>query len=303
MVPSQEPLRPTGSSNALLRRVQLIDLLGQVFCFWGVDFLFMLFRSEDSFSSRSFLGQGISVVFVLGAWQLLSALLHLFLWKHFEASRRPRRLHLIVVGILAGLCIPTLLGERSFGEDSILDSIVVLFGLLVLTPVLAGLYFSVTALDLWRFSAAAKGEAKNLPEGSSRQVVLQALLLLLLLTAFSRAAFVLGFGSPLWLLGLYGALLGLVGWLTAGYLKARRTGQQTSVETVCVVWTAIVLCYYVLELLFAFHLPFYNSGIALVLNVEVVVSVWFAASLWQGPLRAGNQEPVAEALEDANDLL
>ncbi len=275
-LPEELPL-PAGPSLLFMRRAQVVDLLGQAACFLLSGLLWMQFES----GLAGFLfKEEIGSVYLFAAWQLLSALLHLLVWKRIPGTQPWRRRHLLGAGCIGLFCAFAALSNDGLDYGFILLG----FGALFLAPLLAILYFCITAQDLWYLSAGRTGMV--LEKRSGRLVGVQAFLLLLAIVPFYRFPLFSNFTYELYRWGFYVLLLVLAGWFAADYLKARRAGQATQAETVCAVWAIGVLCLYVAISLFSFHISIPYFGYFT--NPVLVLSTWFAASLWRGPLR----EPV-----------
>lgn len=289
----QELPSPLPHSNTL-RRAQAFDLLGQVACFLVSGYL--AFFSENQ-RDNLFLDRNFGVLFQLGAWQLGSALLHLFVWQQIPGRKQARRIYLISVGILAACGVLALLSADS-GKDGFF---LLLFALLFLSPGLALLYFCITALDLWKLSGGVAGMTENgQPVEGGRRVVFQAILLFLILVLLYRLPFagnsILTLFYPV---GYLLAVLGLAGWLFAGYLSARRNGQASLAETVCVVWAGALIVFELAVRLFKAQIVLPLFWLSLPFSPALVLAVWYTVRLWRGPLlKPGLVEEATENRED-----
>ena len=99
MSSEQEPSLPVGTLSTFLRRVQLIDFLGQVTCFFvSIHFSDQEYNQPSTGLANLFSGK-FGILFRLGTWQFVSALLHyLLVWRHIPGRKRWRRLHLGLQG-------------------------------------------------------------------------------------------------------------------------------------------------------------------------------------------------------------
>ncbi len=282
-----QQLPPVAPDSKTLRRIQAFDLLGQVGCLLLISYLAYA-RHTPRFDTLDF-EPGAGLVFLLGTWQLLSAFLHVFVWRWLPGRKWSRKLHLIVGSILAGSY-----AWSAWSAAASMDAeVVVLLALLFLSPFLIALYFCITALDLWKLSGG-----NGLPVRSGRRVVLQALLLLLLLMPPESLPFAEGGLSGLFYpVGFILVIIALAGWLLAGSLKARRAGQASLLETVCMVWVGLLIVLQIAGVLFKFYLamPFY--WLSLFFSPGLALAVWYTAQLWRGPLArpvAGKGAAVSE---------
>ncbi|RYD53059.1 MAG: hypothetical protein EOP52_02640 [Sphingobacteriales bacterium] len=282
---TQNALPAPDTSVAMLRGLQLVDLLGQIACFWlSTYFSYASGPAAEGPVAQFFLDRDLGLLFTLGTWQVVSALVHLLFWKRLPHPKKGRRIYLFILAGL-GLLLGAMLVTNSQVED---EGLLILFGLLFLSPIWAAFYFCVTALELWALSAQAQTTADSgtVAAGSVLQVVPQGLLLLVGLIPYYLFAALAGSSTGvLYVWVIYLALLALAGWLFVGYLNARHLGQAAPIESFCAVWVSVTIFVSVAEMVFTNDLPLPWSWVRPLLSPTVALPVWFAATLWRGPIR------------------
>ncbi len=284
MSSAQDPSLPVVPPSTFLRRVQLIDFLGQVACFFtSIHFSDLGYNPSRNGLANLFSG-AFGILFRLGTWQFVSALLYLLVWRYLPGRKRLRRLHLWIAGGLVSLWIISFPGAESGLSIGVL---LVGFGALYFSPVLACLYFYITALDLWELPAPAP--EVPIKDPINLTLVPPTLLLLFALASCVIRGFSLDFNFLLSLGTNVGstsvALIGLAGWLLASYLNALRRRQASILETVCAVWTLVLFCWAILRFTLPAPALMYSFWAALLRSPMAALSGWFAAVLWRGPVR------------------